>query len=115
VEKNWLLLTKTTTKAMAVKYFKVKHKVLKISLHGQIWSDFEKISLKISGKAGIFLILWIKNATRQMPVISGKNQNHKSQFSDEFGLVAPPRAKTKKWLFEACLQEKSNHATSGIY
>jgi hypothetical protein len=31
--------------------FKVKHKVLKNSLHGQIWSDFEKLSLKISGKA----------------------------------------------------------------
>jgi hypothetical protein len=38
---------------MKVKYFKVKHKVLKNSLqcHGQIWSDFEKLSLKMSGKA----------------------------------------------------------------
>jgi hypothetical protein len=25
-----------------------------------------------------------KNTTRQMPVLSGKNQNHKSQFSGEF-------------------------------
>jgi hypothetical protein len=34
-----------------VKYFKMKQKVLKNSLHGQIWSDFEKVSLKISEKA----------------------------------------------------------------
>jgi hypothetical protein len=30
---------------------KKKYKVLKNSLHGQIWSDFVKISLKMSGKA----------------------------------------------------------------
>jgi hypothetical protein len=41
----------TTRKTMEVKYFKVKHKVLKNSLLGQIWSDIEKVSLKISGKA----------------------------------------------------------------
>jgi hypothetical protein len=35
---------------MEVKYFKVNHRVLKYSLHGQIWSEFEKVSLKISGK-----------------------------------------------------------------
>jgi AAA+ superfamily predicted ATPase len=60
---------------MEVKYFKVKHKVLKASLHGQIWSDFEKVSLKM------------------LSVIFGKNQNHKSQFSDEFCSVAPSRAR----------------------
>jgi hypothetical protein len=38
------------TKVMGVKYFKVKHKVLKNSLHGQIWSDFEKVSFKMSEK-----------------------------------------------------------------
>jgi hypothetical protein len=47
VEKQLARVTKT----MAVKYFKVKHKVLKNSLHGQLWSDFGKISLKMSGKA----------------------------------------------------------------
>jgi hypothetical protein len=47
-------LTRTTRKTMEVKYFKVKHKVLKYSLHGQLWSDFEKVSLKMSGKA------WVK-------------------------------------------------------
>jgi hypothetical protein len=41
----------TATKTMEVKYFEVKHKDLKNSLHGQIWSDFEKVSLKMSGKA----------------------------------------------------------------
>jgi hypothetical protein len=49
VEKKWLLLTTTTTtKTMDVKYFKKIHKVLKNSLHGQKWSDFEKMSLKMS-------------------------------------------------------------------
>jgi hypothetical protein len=65
-------------------YFKVKHKVLKNSLHGHLWSDFEKDSLKISGKTWLFFKWVIKNSTRQIPVIPGKNQNHKSQFSDEF-------------------------------
>jgi hypothetical protein len=46
-----IVLLTTTTKTMEVKYFKVKHKVLKNSLHVQIWSDFEKLSLKMSGKA----------------------------------------------------------------
>jgi hypothetical protein len=32
------------------KIFKMKHKVLKISLHGQIWSDFKKVSLRMSAK-----------------------------------------------------------------
>jgi hypothetical protein len=45
-----LARAKITTTTMEVEYFKVKHKVLKISLHGQIWSDFEKVSLKMSGK-----------------------------------------------------------------
>jgi hypothetical protein len=44
-------VTRTTRKTMEVKYFKVKHKVLKNSLHGQLWSDFEKVSVKMSGKA----------------------------------------------------------------
>jgi hypothetical protein len=51
VEKQLARVTSTTTKIMAVKYCKVKHKVLKNSLHGQLWSDFGKISLKMSGKA----------------------------------------------------------------
>jgi hypothetical protein len=37
-------------KTMEVKYFKVKHKVLKNSLHVRIWSDFENLSLIVSGK-----------------------------------------------------------------
>jgi hypothetical protein len=50
VENNEPLLT-TTTKTMEVKYFKMKHKHLKKISHGQIWFDFEKVSLKMSGKA----------------------------------------------------------------
>jgi hypothetical protein len=45
------LLTRTTRKTMEVKYFKVKHKVSKNSLPSQLCSDFEKVSLKMSGKA----------------------------------------------------------------
>jgi hypothetical protein len=37
---------------MEVKYFKMKHKVLINSSHGQIWVDLEEVSLKISGKIG---------------------------------------------------------------
>jgi hypothetical protein len=51
VEKQLARVTRTKTKTMAVKYFKVKHKVLKNSLQGQLWSDFGKISLKMSGTA----------------------------------------------------------------
>jgi hypothetical protein len=40
---------------MEVEYFKMKHKVLKNSLHVQIWSDFEKVSLKKSGKTWFFV------------------------------------------------------------
>jgi hypothetical protein len=36
---------------MEAEYFKVKHKVLKKSLHGQMWSDLKKVSLKMLGKA----------------------------------------------------------------
>jgi hypothetical protein len=50
-EKNQPKLATTTTKTMQVKYFKVKHKILRNSIHGQIWSDFEKVTLKMSGKA----------------------------------------------------------------
>jgi hypothetical protein len=45
LEKHLARATRTTRKTMEVKYFKVKHKVLKNSLHGQLWSDFGKISL----------------------------------------------------------------------
>jgi hypothetical protein len=45
VEKNW-----PQQQQKQWKYFKVKHKVLKNSIHGQIWSDLEKISLKMSGQ-----------------------------------------------------------------
>jgi hypothetical protein len=58
------------TSTMEVKYFKVKHKFFKNSLHGQIWLDLDKISLKMSGKA------------RQIPIIPRKNQKtRKSIFS----------------------------------
>jgi hypothetical protein len=92
---------------MEVKYFIVKHKVLKNLLHGQIWSEFEKVVLGKSGELEFFSKWTIKNSTIQTLVTSGKNQNHKSQFSDEFCSVPPPPL--------ACLQEKSNHATSGIF
>jgi hypothetical protein len=59
------------------------------SLHDQIWSDFEKISLKMSGKACMFSKWPIKKSTRQLPVISGKNQKLKTQFSDEFCPCSP--------------------------
>jgi hypothetical protein len=49
-KKNWPLLATTKTKKILVKYFKVKHKVLKNLLHGQTGSEFEKSSLKMSGK-----------------------------------------------------------------
>jgi hypothetical protein len=42
------MLTTTITKTMEVKYFKVKHKVLK---YGQIWPDFEMVALEISCEA----------------------------------------------------------------
>jgi hypothetical protein len=63
VEKNWPMLTTTTTKTMEIKYFKVKHKVLKNSLRAQLWSDFEKFLLKsqarqISGKNQYLKNLW---------------------------------------------------------
>jgi hypothetical protein len=48
------LTTTTTTKTMKAKYFKEKQKVLQNLLHGQIWPDFEKVSLKMSDKASIF-------------------------------------------------------------
>jgi hypothetical protein len=51
VGKKLVRVTRTTRKTMEVKYFNVKHKVLKNSLHGQLWSDFKKVSLKMSGKA----------------------------------------------------------------
>jgi hypothetical protein len=47
----WKFFLTTTTKTLEVKYLKGKRKVLKNSLNGQIWSDFEKVSLKMSGKA----------------------------------------------------------------
>jgi hypothetical protein len=50
-QKKLDLVTRTTRKTIEVKYFKVKHKVLKNSLHGQLWSDFEKVSPKMSNKA----------------------------------------------------------------
>jgi hypothetical protein len=47
-KKNWPLLT---TKTMEVNFFKVKHKILKNSLHNQVLSDFVMDSHKILGKA----------------------------------------------------------------
>jgi hypothetical protein len=41
-------LTTTKIRTMEVKYFKVKHKVLKNSLQSQIWSYFEKFTSKNS-------------------------------------------------------------------
>jgi hypothetical protein len=84
----------TTTKTMEVKYFKVKHKVLKNSLHGQIWSDFENLNCQV--KLEFFQNGRKKSRARQISVISG----------------LPPN---KKCLFEACLQEKSNYATVGNF
>jgi hypothetical protein len=63
---------------MEVKYFKMKHTILKNSLHGQIWSDFKKVSLKMSGKALILSKWAIKNCTVQKLVTSlpFKNNYH---------------------------------------
>jgi hypothetical protein len=44
-------VTRTTTKTIEVKYFNVKHKVIKNSEHGHLWADLEKVSLRMSGKA----------------------------------------------------------------
>jgi hypothetical protein len=61
---------------MEVKYFKVKHKVLKNSLHhGQIWFDFENFSLKmsvVSCQLALFQNDRKKNSTRQILFIPGK-------------------------------------------
>jgi hypothetical protein len=68
--------TRADKKAMEVKYIIMKHKVLKKSLHDQIWSDFEKFEF--------FLNVQEKKSARQIAFIPGKNQNHKRQFFDEF-------------------------------
>jgi hypothetical protein len=57
--------------------------------NGQISIGFEKVSLKMSDKAQIFFKMFDKkNSTRQIPVLPGKNQNKKIQFSDEFSVRA---------------------------
>jgi hypothetical protein len=68
-----LLTTATTTKTMEVKYFKVKHKVLKIL------SDFEKVSLKMAGKA-IIISKWEKILLGKYPSHPGKTKIPKSIF-----------------------------------
>jgi hypothetical protein len=58
VEKKLARADQTITKTMEVnwlKYFKVKHNDLKNTLHGQILSDFEKVSFKMLGKTWTFL------------------------------------------------------------
>jgi hypothetical protein len=71
-------------KKIKVKYFKVKHKVLKISIHVQIWSEFENFLLKFQAQLEFFQNGRYNNPSRQIPVLPEENQNHKSQFSDEF-------------------------------
>jgi hypothetical protein len=62
------------------------------SLHGQKWSDFEKVSLKCQAELEFFS----KQAKKSFTIRHiRENQNHKSQFSDEFCWVAPSRARTK--------------------
>jgi hypothetical protein len=63
---------------------------------------YRRIKMPDEGKASIFSKWAIKESTRQLAVISKKNQNQKSQFSDEFCSFAPiaPRARTKNCLFE---------------
>jgi hypothetical protein len=48
-----LMGSSSTTKSMEGQYFKMQHKILKNSLHGQIWSDFKKLSLEMSNKIQI--------------------------------------------------------------
>jgi hypothetical protein len=66
---------------MEVKYFKVKHKVLKNSLPGQIWSDFEKISHKMAeAKFDFFQIGDKKILLGKYPSYPGKNKITKVNF-----------------------------------
>jgi hypothetical protein len=55
VEKQLAPVTRTRKITMQVKYFKVKHKVLKNSLHGQLWSGFDFFFLKCQKKLEFFL------------------------------------------------------------
>jgi hypothetical protein len=80
VEKQLARVTRTTTKTMAVKYFKVKHKVLKIHYMVNYGLIMEKFRLKCQAKLEFFLNKKKKNSTRQIPVIPRKNQNHNNQF-----------------------------------
>jgi hypothetical protein len=78
-----------------IQKFKSETKVLKNLLHGELWYDFFKMGAKkillgkypsYPGKTKITIVNFLMNIVR-----------------------APPKAKTKKCLPEACIQKKSNH------
>jgi hypothetical protein len=55
----------------------------------------KRVFIKCHAKLDFFQNGQEKNSTRQIPVISGKNQNHKNQFSDESCSVAPQELEKK--------------------
>jgi hypothetical protein len=61
--------------------------------------DFEKVSLKISGKALIFI----------------KMQITKVNFDEFFFVRFPRKSYNKEFLFEACLKEISYFGISGLF
>jgi hypothetical protein len=77
-----------------------KHQVLKNSLNGRITIDFDAVALKILENFEFYENGRLKNYTRQIPVIHGKNEIHKSHFSDELYSVASPRVKTKTIILD---------------
>jgi hypothetical protein len=93
VEKNWPFLTTTTTKTMEVKYFEVKHKVLKNSSHGQIWANFEKMFFKMSGKA--FKKGQTKFLLGKYQSCMEKSKITKVNFLINFVRLPPPKVKQK--------------------
>jgi hypothetical protein len=75
-------------------FFSTKPQVLKNSLHGQISIDFDQVSLKMLEKFWSFWKWTMKNYTRHIPVILGKNEIHKSIFSFVFCSCAPLQVTT---------------------
>jgi hypothetical protein len=76
-------------------HFLVKHKVLKNSLLGQIWSNFDNFSLKMSGKAWIFFKMGDKKILLGIhPSYSGKTKITKVNFLMNFVRAPHQRART---------------------
>jgi hypothetical protein len=86
----------TTAKTMEGKNFKVTHKVLKNSLHSQIWSDFEKVRERL---------IFFENEGQKN--VTGKNQN-----SDELCSCALQELEQK--IFDRGFAFKKNLITKPV-